>query len=1429
METVAHYKSKHKIRFVTAASLFDGHDATINIMRRILQSSGAEVIHLGHNRSVEEVVNCAIQEDVQGIALTSYQGGHMEYFKYMYDLLKERGAGHIKIFGGGGGVFLPDEITELQAYGIAKIYSPDDGRTMGLQGMINDMLIKCDFQHKIKLNGELKHLPEKDAKSIATAISVVENYPSEADAFLTDVHKIIGTCHTPVLGITGTGGSGKSSLVDEIVRRFLMETDKTMAIISVDPSKRKTGGALLGDRIRMNAINSPRIYMRSLATRQANLALSKHVQESIDICKAAGYDLIIVETSGIGQSDTMITDYCDLSLYVMTPEFGAATQLEKIDMLDFADLVALNKFDKRGALDAIRDVRKQYKRNHMLLNAKDEDIPVYGTMASQFNDPGMNMLFAALMKAIKTKTGVDLFEGKDERLKASGEESEKIYIIPPDRSRYLAEIAESSYAYNEWVTEQCKIAQQLYAIGLTQTLSKGEGLKEELQEIKNHLEEHLHADCKRLLREWPETVAKYKAENFIYKVRDKEIRQPLYYTSLSQLQIPKISLPKYEAWGDILRWLLTENVPGEFPYAAGVFPLKREGEDPTRMFAGEGGPERTNKRFHYVSFGQPAHRLSTAFDSVTLYGEDPHTRPDIYGKIGNSGVSIATLDDAKKLYSGFDLCSPSTSVSMTINGPAPMLLGFFMNAAIDQQCEKYIKENSLEHLVEAKFKELYDDRGLERPVYGVRLNSALSKGEGVNGFGAETIKGLGYQTADSKIWEMLKAKSRENRQNPTEAENILWQLLRNSQTGYKIRRQHAIDGYIVDFVCLSKGLVIEIDGGYHILTNEEDKVRTSVLNREGFEVIRFTNEEVTTNAQKVIHRIKEKLDAQPDRGVPYTSSSPHHALSKGEGSEGSEAASAAQVLSFGEDLGEASTKAKGHDSEVNGGAPYSSSSPHPALSKGESSEGPEAASAAQVLSFGEDLGEASTKAKGHDSEANGGAPYTSSSPHPALSKGEGSEGPEAASAAQVLSFGEDLGEATNNNKGDTSQQDRQALPPGNNGLGLMLLGLTGDQVLPADIYAKIKAHAISTVRGTVQADILKEDQAQNTCIFSTEFALRMMGDIQQYFINEKVRNFYSVSISGYHIAEAGANPITQLAFTLSNGFTYVEYYLSRGMHIDDFAPNLSFFFSNGIDPEYSVIGRVARRIWAKAIKNKYKGNDRSQKLKYHIQTSGRSLHAQEIDFNDIRTTLQALYAIYDNCNSLHTNAYDEAITTPTEESVRRAMAIQLIINRELGLAKNENPIQGAFIIEELTDLVEEAVLKEFKAINDRGGVLGAMETMYQRSKIQEESLYYETLKHTGEYPIIGVNTFLNKKGSPTIVPSEVIRATEEEKQYQIAALQAFQQRNEDIVPALLKGLQHKAIAGENIFESLMEACKYCSLGQISHALYEVGGQYRRNM
>ena len=1116
------YKPLNKIRFVTAAALFDGHDATINIIRRILQSSGAEVIHLGHNRSVEEVANCAIQEDVQGIALTSYQGGHIEYFKYLFDLLQEKGANHIKIFGGGGGVILPYEIEELKAYGITQIYSPDDGRKMGLQGMINDMLKACDFPVRTILNGEFNGIRTKDLKSIASAISLAENYPEEAITLLNNVKENIKSKVIPVIGITGTGGAGKSSLIDELIRRFLLETELTISIISVDPSKRKTGGALLGDRIRMNSIDNARVYMRSLATRQANLALSKYVQESIDICKAADFDLIIVETSGIGQSDTEITEHCDVALYVMTPEFGAATQLEKIDMLDFADVIAINKFDKRGALDAIRDVRKQFKRNHTLFETPDEELPIFGTMASQFNDSGMNQLFISLMDLIDKKTGVKIHL-KQQLIDSN---NTKTFIIPPERTRYLAEIVDLNLEYGEWVNNQSEIAQQLFQIKGVQDLSQGNKdltISNHLNQLYIRLNEKLDKECHKLLLDWPETQNRYKADEFIFKVRDTEIRQPLYYRSLSKLKIPKVSLPKFEAWGDILKWILKENVPGEFPYAAGVFPLKREGEDPTRMFAGEGGPERTNKRFHYVSLGQSAHRLSTAFDSVTLYGEDPNIRPDIYGKIGNSGVSIASLDDAKKLYSGFDLCHPSTSVSMTINGPAPMLLGFFLNAAIDQQCEKYILENGIQNEINNTIERIFKEKNTLRPKYN----------------------------------------------------------------------------------------------------------------------------------------------------------------------------------------------------------------------------------------------------------------------------GE--------------------------------------LPEGNNGLGLMLLGVSGDQVLPAEVYNKLKAQALSSVRGTVQADILKEDQAQNTCIFSTEFALRMMGDIQEYFISNKIQNFYSVSISGYHIAEAGANPISQLAFTLSNGFTFVEYYLSRGMKIDEFAPNLSFFFSNGIDPEYSVIGRVARIIWAKAIKYKYKGNERSQKLKYHIQTSGRSLHAQEIDFNDIRTTLQALYAIYDNCNSLHTNAYDEAITTPTEESVRRAMAIQLIINRELGLAKNENPLQGSYIIEELTNLVESAVLAEFNRINDRGGVLGAMETMYQRNKIQEESMYYETLKHTGEFPIIGVNTFLNKNGSPTIIPTEVIRATEEEKQLQIINLDKFHLRNKAISKELLVDLQKSTIQGANTFEKLMEVSKICSLGQISHALYEVGGQYRRNM
>ena len=1147
MESQQPYKPKHQIRIVTAASLFDGHDAAINVMRRIIQSTGVEVIHLGHDRSVEEVVNTAIQEDVNAIAMTSYQGGHNEYFKYMYDLLQEKGAGHIKIFGGGGGVILPEEIKELMDYGITRIYSPDDGRELGLQGMINDLVQKADFPCPSLALPEGKGIDEalkdKDVNTIARLISIAENRPEEFKELFTSPSEGTVEASTPVLGITGTGGSGKSSLVDELVRRFLIDfEDKQIAIVSVDPSKRKTGGALLGDRIRMNAINSPRVYMRSLATRQSNLALSKYVQEAVEILKAANYDLIILETSGIGQSDTEILDHSDVSLYVMTPEFGAATQLEKIDMLDFADLVAINKFDKRGSLDALRDVKKQYQRNHNLWDADINTLPVFGTIASQFNDPGMNVLYKKIMDKVAATTNADL----KSNYQITDEMSEKIFVIPPARTRYLSEIAENNRAYDDKVNHQVKVAQQLYGIytsiesvlgtsialdknGLNEdeisaaTKSENEAfvglLKKEFDKIKMDFDPY---NWEKILA-WQAQVEKYTAPIYSFKVRDKEINIETHTESLSHLQIPKVALPKYKAWGDLLRWMMQENVPGEFPYTSGLYPFKRTGEDPTRMFAGEGGPERTNRRFHYVSQGLPAKRLSTAFDSVTLYGNDPDYRPDIYGKIGNAGVSICCLDDAKKLYSGFDLADAMTSVSMTINGPAPMLLGFFMNAAIDQQCEKYIKANALEDEVKAKIDKIYKEKNTPRPTY----------------------------------------------------------------------------------------------------------------------------------------------------------------------------------------------------------------------------------------------------------------------------------------------------------RGD--------LPEGNDGLGLMLLGVTGDMVLPQEVYEKIKAETIAVVRGTVQADILKEDQAQNTCIFSTEFALRLMGDVQDYFIHNNVRNFYSVSISGYHIAEAGANPITQLALTLSNGFTYVEYYLSRGMDINKFGPNLSFFFSNGIDPEYAVIGRVARRIWAKAMRDKYNANPRAQMLKYHIQTSGRSLHAQEIDFNDIRTTLQALYAIYDNCNSLHTNAYDEAITTPTEESVRRAMAIQLIINKELGLAKNENPIQGAFIIEELTDLVEEAVLAEFDRLTERGGVLGAMETMYQRSKIQEESLYYETLKHTGEFPIIGVNTFLSSKGSPTVTPREVIRATEEEKEFQIQTLQNLHKSFEENASENLRRIQHAAINNQNIFAELMEATKYCSLGQITDALFEVGGQYRRNM
>ena len=1144
MKIAKPYSPKNKIRIVTAASLFDGHDAAINIMRRIIQSTGVEVIHLGHDRSVDEVVNTAIQEDANAIAMTSYQGGHNEYFKYMLDLLREKGASQIKIFGGGGGVFLPAEIDDLMAYGITRIYSPDDGRKLGLQGMINDMVERCDFDPSSLMNKEksvVEQLQKNDKNIIARLISLAENQP---EVFASKYDFLKKTeFKTPVLGITGTGGSGKSSIVDELLRRFLADfPDKNIGIISVDPSKRKTGGALLGDRIRMNSVNDDRVYMRSLATRQSNLALSKHVSDALNILKAAPYDLIILETSGIGQSDTEILDHSDLSLYVMTPEYGAATQLEKIDMLDFANVIALNKFDKKGGLDALRDVKKQYQRNHNLWDTAVEKMPVYGTIASQFNDPGTNNLYTHIIENLNQLSEKTF----DSTHKLSEGLSEKQYIIPPNRVRYLSEISDSNKQYDKWCTDQSEIAQKLYGLYLSMNSVSGfqfeleqngvdttvitDNLSEDKRKLTEQLADEFYKTKMNLTaHNWEHIIGfdkkkqSYKNEVFNFKVRDKEIHIKTHSTSLSHLEIPKISLPRYKAWGDLLYWILQENIPGEFPFTAGIYPFKRMGEDPTRMFAGEGGPERTNRRFHYVSLNADAKRLSTAFDSVTLYGHDPHHRPDIYGKIGNAGVSVCCLDDAKKLYSGFELTNPMTSVSMTINGPAPMLLGFFMNTAIDQECEKYIIANGLEEEVSRKIQAIYKKKGGKKPAY----------------------------------------------------------------------------------------------------------------------------------------------------------------------------------------------------------------------------------------------------------------------------QGE--------------------------------------LPKGNNGLGLMLLGVTGDQVLPLDVYNNIKKEALSKVRGTVQADILKEDQAQNTCIFSTEFALKMMGDVQEYFTKNQIRNFYSVSISGYHIAEAGANPISQLAFTLSNGFTYVEYYLSRGMDINKFGPNLSFFFSNGTDPEYAVIGRVARKIWAKAMKLKYGANERAQMLKYHIQTSGRSLHAQEIDFNDIRTTLQALYAIYDNCNSLHTNAYDEAITTPTEESVRRAMAIQLIINKELGLANNENPIQGSFIIEELTDLVEQAVYLEFDKITERGGVLGAMETMYQRSKIQEESLYYEELKHSGEIEIIGVNTFLSSKGSPTMLPQEVIRATEQEKQHQIDVIANLHKANESLSQKEISLLKEKAVKNENIFEQLMQATKVCSIGQITSALFEVGGQYRRNM
>ena len=1080
MGKIEAYKPKNYVRFVTASSLFDGHDASVNIMRRILQSSGAEVIHLGHNRSVEEVVNAAIQEDAQGVAVSSYQGGHMEYFKYMYDLLREKGAPHIKIYGGGGGVILPREIKELHEYGIAGIFSPEDGRQMGLQGMINRKLEGADFS---TLKGNYNELLEKvttdTPEILANLITAAEKGGTEEIEAMLEAARAKSK-NTPILGITGTGGAGKSSLTDELIRRFLQEfPDKKIAILSVDPTKQKTGGALLGDRIRMNAIFNNRVYMRSLATRGSRTELSSSIGDVLDVVRAAGFDLIVVETSGIGQGDAEITNYTDLSMYVMTSEFGAPTQLEKIDMIDYADLIAINKFERKGSEDALRQVQKQFQRSRELWDDAIDTMPVFGTIASQFNDLGTNSLFAALVAKINEKFGSDWQTSYEQFVKTQKQN----VVIPNDRRYYLREISESVRNYHKHAEQQAILATKWYQLeGTKLQLSDTEtALIASLDALIEGVQNELTNESKRILTNWQTLKEAYAGDELITKVRDKEIKTILRTESLSGLKIPRVALPSFKDYGDILRWVYKENVPGEFPYTAGVFPFKREGEDPKRQFAGEGTPERTNKRFHYLSKDDDAKRLSTAFDSVTLYGEDPHTRPDIYGKVGESGVSICTLDDMKKLYAGFDLCAPSTSVSMTINGPAPIILAMFMNTAIDQQVQK-----------------------------------------------------------------------------------------REAELG-------------------------------RTLTVEE--------------------------------------------------------------------------------------------------------------------------------------------------------------------------------------------------------------------------------------FTKTREQTLQVVRGTVQADILKEDQGQNTCIFSTEFALRMMGDIQQYFIDHKVRNYYSVSISGYHIAEAGANPISQLAFTLANGFTYVEYYLSRGMNVDDFAPNLSFFFSNGLDPEYTVIGRVARRIWAVVMRDKYGANERSQKLKYHIQTSGRSLHAQEIDFNDIRTTLQALMALQDNCNSLHTNAYDEAITTPTEESVRRAMAIQMIITKEHGLSKNENPLQGAFIIEELTQLVEQAVLEEFDRINDRGGVLGAMETQYQRGKIQEESMYYEHLKHSGELPIIGVNTYLNPNpaSDEAINNMEIARASTEEKDLQIANLESFKQRHQTANEAAIEALKQVAKTNGNIFEQLMETVKVASLGQITNALYEVGGQYRRNM
>ncbi len=1092
-QKLTEYKPANKVRFITAASLFDGHDASINIMRRILMANGAEVIHLGHNRSVEEIVTAALQEDAQGIAISSYQGGHVEYFKYMIDLLRQRGGEHIKVYGGGGGVIVPEEIAELHAYGVSRIFSPEDGQRLGLVGMILSMIQACDIDLSGFAPANLKSLQEPEMvarhRPLSQLITALENQ-KVAPALLKSLHLAADVCKIPVLGITGTGGAGKSSLTDELIRRIRLDQNDQLniALISIDPSRRKSGGALLGDRIRMNAINpwkGPlKVFMRSLATREAGSEISQALPDVIAACKVAGFDLVIVETSGIGQGDAAIVPHVDLSMYVMTPEFGAPSQLEKIDMLDFADFIAINKFDRKGSLDALRDVAKQYQRNRELWSQKSEDMPVYGTQASRFNDDGVTALYQGILPAL-AEHGLALVPSKLGIVKSKFSSGKNV-IVPPARSRYLAEIADTIRHYHKRTGKQVILARERQQLQETRRMlakaNTGSGPGElfaSLDQLIAQRDNHLDAEAKKLVAMWPDMQTAYAGDEYVVRIRDKEIRTQLTQLTMSGTKIRKVALPRFVDHGEILRWLMLENVPGSFPFTAGVFAFKREGEDPTRMFAGEGDPFRTNKRFKLVSQGMPAKRLSTAFDSVTLYGADPALRPDIYGKVGNSGVSVATLEDMKVLYDGFELCDPATSVSMTINGPAPTILAFFMNTAIDQQMDKFVADN---------------------------------------------------------------------------------------------KREPTID------------------------------------------------------------------------------------------------------------------------------------------------------------------------------EA-----------------------------------------------------------------------------------AKIKAWVLMNVRGTVQADILKEDQGQNTCIFSTEFSLKVMGDIQEYFVHHQVRNFYSVSISGYHIAEAGANPISQLAFTLSNGFTFVEAYLARGMHIDDFAANLSFFFSNGMDPEYTVLGRVARRIWAIAMRDKYGANDRSQKLKYHIQTSGRSLHAQEIDFNDIRTTLQALIAIYDNCNSLHTNAYDEAITTPTDESVRRALAIQLIINREWGLAKNENPIQGSFIIEELTELLEEAVMQEFERIAERGGVLGAMETGYQRGKIQEESMHYEHMKHDGSLPIIGVNTFRNPKQGEVAQKIELARSTEAEKQSQLSRLADFHSRHAEAAPLALAALQEAAINDENVFAKLMDAARVCSLGQITTALFEVGGQYRRNM